>query len=431
MSSGEAKSGDLLSGRERSDGDAHPGKAQPTLGDLVAPLQPSTFVREHWAPARPFLSATNPELISKLRAVSGLESVEALLSRHRRDVWLFGRAKVPARSAQDFLRAGFNLYITNVESTVPEAKALFIEVAHALQVPPWQIHIEAFAGESGGVSSRHFDSDINFQILLDGTKEWTLEENRHIRNPLLPFQPQRTHDGGPQGFEEEAYAVKTPQPTSFDRERSQRLCATAGTILFLPRGYWHETRSLTRTWGVNVVINGLTWGTAFGLLVADALNQADSEFRAFCNSLSLDDSSAGADGTSPEARFEAAKRVAMEKLAGASLEDVLLSRMGRERYAWTSLARGREVVKRDGAWALLVPDASDEPVTLPTEEAGAAAKKLCAFQGPFSWRHARYSTPEVDGSLLCALLAELVRLGLLASRPRAGDSRGALGADEG
>src|SRR5207344_58729 len=90
----------------------------------------------------------------------------------------------------DLLPAGFNLYIRNVERSVPEAMALLMGVARDLGLPPGQVRLEAFAGSRGGISPRHYDGDANFQILLSGEKEWELEASSTIKNPLEPCVPQ-------------------------------------------------------------------------------------------------------------------------------------------------------------------------------------------------------------------------------------------------
>ena len=153
---------------------------------------------------------------------------------------------------------GSNLYLPEVGEAVPEVRDLLKDVGVDLGVAPWQIAVEAFAGREGGVSSRHYDHDTNFQILLDGEKEWRLEPNVHIENPLKPFHPGASEATPWDGFEEEAYATDPRLPTAFDPEKSERVRAARGTTLYVPRGHWHETRSLTDTWGINVVVKGVT-----------------------------------------------------------------------------------------------------------------------------------------------------------------------------
>ncbi len=121
---------------------------------------------------------------------------------------------------------------------------------------------------------------MTLQILLSGEKEWLVEENRNIRNPLASFHPIRDRRGEWIGMQEEAYADDTAMPRAF-AAGSQLVRAVAGTAMFLPRSVWHETRSLTDTWSVNIVIRSATRARALGRAMEIWLHR-DPAFRAYC-----------------------------------------------------------------------------------------------------------------------------------------------------
>jgi ribosomal protein L16 Arg81 hydroxylase len=244
-------------------------------GVLVAPLSWDEFIELHWDAERPFVSQPNPELVQRVLSIEALSSVQALLDSGDLEVHLFGpdafRGSVRGETALEFLARGYNLYIPLVGRHVPACQALLLDVAAELGLEPWQVEIEAFAGSRGGVSSRHYDHHVNFQLLLSGEKEWLVEPNQHIVNPLLGYHPTPDARGTWRGLFEEAYAVSERMPVQAAGERRERLHAGTGTVLFLPRGYWHEVRSLTPTWSVNLAIRGVSWAESLLAALGDVL----------------------------------------------------------------------------------------------------------------------------------------------------------------
>lgn len=401
------------------------GSVPPRLDDLVAPLSAADFVEGYWARGRAHLSRARPSLVERVKSIEALADVEALLARHRQDVRVFGprsfRSIVSPRAALGLLSAGFNLYITGVDETVPEARSLFAEVARDLGMAPWQLHVEAFAGRAGGVSSRHYDHDLNFQIMLDGEKEWSLEENRHIHNPLQSFHPAPGPSGEWSGHKEEAYAASpgTAMATAFDPDRCERLRAVAGTSLFLPRGCWHETRSITDTWSVNLVLRSVTWARAIGKALEIRLHR-QPEFRAYCGGVpgegralppTVRASQLDAFRTLQEAAITAIRDLTMDEAALS-----LLAFVGRT-YGWSPGAAAREVIRLegDGSWALSVAGLLGRPWPLRDAIAPVMAR-LCALREPFTWSHALALAGGLPAAELHELIVSLVEAGLLDER---------------
>ena len=392
--------------------------ARPRLADLVAPLSPDEFLTGPWASGRLHLARASAALVERLKRIEALVSVEALLARHSRDVRVFGpdssRQLVPPSAALELLTAGHNLYITEVEQTVPEAHALLTEVARDLYMAPWQLRVEAFAGRAGGLSSRHYDYDVNFQIMLDGVKDWRLEENRHIRNPLQSFHPRVDEWGAWSGLGEEAYAVDPVMPPTFDPERTVTLRAEAGTTVFLPRGWWHETRSLTDTWSINLVLRSTTWARAIARALEIALHRRP-ELRAYCGGIA----EAGAE-LPPALRahrlevFTAAREAAHHALDELTADEAILSLLGfvGHSYSWTGAAEGRQVIEWGGAFFVHAQGDLADPIRL-DRALIATAEKLCTLREPFTWNHARAIGHDVNAVDLSKLLSALVEAGLL------------------
>lgn len=84
-------------------------------------------------------------------------------------------------------------------------------------------------------------------------------------------------------FDEEAHASDPDIAMSFTNEMTE-VNATAGTVLFLPRGFWHEVTCRGVTWSGNLVIKGMTWAQAIGNAPVARLHRSP-ELRAYCDGL--------------------------------------------------------------------------------------------------------------------------------------------------
>ena len=388
------------------------------LTDFVAPLSATDFKARHWGAGVPWVSQPNPALVRAVKAIEGLGSIEELLKRLTTEVMLFVpkafRSSVPAKSALDFLNAGFNLYIPAVEVSLPGAKLPFFEVAKDLGLPPWQVSIEAFAGRAGGVSSRHYDHDINFQILLDGEKRWHLEPNAHITNPLEPFHPRRRADGTLGGFREPAHSTSVTMPTAFDPARVTTHRAEAGTVVFLPRGHWHEVDSLAPTWGVNLVLKGVTWARAMARALELRLNESP-DFRAYCDKVSYGEAGSPEEERDGEAHFERLRAASFEALQEMNRNEIVLAPL-ETIYRWTSAKSERAVVSEGGEPHLKFAQLEELVGIVP--EMVSCLRQLLEINEPFSWNDALSLGRTLGSTGLHNLLDDLIALGVLVVEPK-------------
>lgn len=367
----------------------NPGGSPLTLTDLVAPLSREGFLRDHWDPGHVFISEPNPRLVEILDAFDALKSPRALTSALAarpvvpNNVNVFGpnsfRSQVPATAAMDFCRAGFTLYMTGIEQVVPEAARLFSRVCAELGFVP-RVYMEAFAAHAGSVSSWHYDHDINFQILLSGEKEWLVAPNTHIRNPISAFHPSPGPGGAVRGFVEELYA-RDPDVPPTPLGGCQRLRAVAGSVVFLPRAYWHQVHATTDCFGVNLVIKGRTWAAAIAAALQYRL-EAYEEMRGYVAGLGM------AFTLAPiieamERQFPALKDTALRELHELTLEEVPLTEAN-TRLEWAPAAASRHLVERDGQWFLELPDMFEEPVEIDSELAPFVAQ-LVRLRCRFTW----------------------------------------------
>lgn len=397
------------------------------LQDLVAPLPVDRFVDEHWLPGIPHIGHVDASLIGALADIEGLAGPEALLDHRKRPVRVFGpqgeRREVPPGEALGWLHRGHTLYFDRLQRTVPAARDLLHGLATEMGFEPWQLALEAFAGVEGAVATRHYDHDVTVQVLLAGEKDWVLERNPSIEAPLESFHPPIGSPVGSDAEGEDPFAAFGEEVYADDPRFEQRVAAAehrtvrakAGSSVFVPRGWWHATRSLTDTWSVNLVFHSVTWARALGRALEIRLH-ADPRFRGSCGELNRP-------GRARTAAEEAHRSGTIDELrtaAHSALEDItvdevslaMLGFIGR-RFRWSPSVRRRELSRAGDGWALNIdrdPPRASDTVAVPGGLVE-AVEALCRLRSTFRWDHLPPLLAGGDAGELYVLLARLVRIG--------------------
>ena len=146
-------------------------------------------------------------------------------------------------------RAGQSIYIQNPECMVPSVE----DLARAFEVPRDSVTCTLHASQRGGGTPIHFDAAETFAIQLEGTKVWSVAENRSVRFPLNNWE-----FGAPL-----IPAIRDYVPDELRRSEvlaeSRSVIATAGTVLYLPRGYWHATETVQDSVSVHFHYRTISW----------------------------------------------------------------------------------------------------------------------------------------------------------------------------
>jgi collagen beta-1,O-galactosyltransferase len=188
---------------------------------------------------------------SRLELPAGLFDVRRMVRSPQVRMSVFGkngfRAGIASTDdALNFYEHGDTLYLVGLERAFPAVRELCDGIARDLRLDPAYVHVEGFASRAGSGSSMHYDFDVNFNVQLVGSKEWRVAANPVVENPLQSFvvrrgvTPMSPYDGAPLPSEMPADAA------------SYRL--DPGDVIFLPRGVWHETRVLTDSVAIALVI---------------------------------------------------------------------------------------------------------------------------------------------------------------------------------
>jgi hypothetical protein len=378
------------------------------LRDLFK-MAPTAFLERHWRPGVPVVARCSGGVLAAVTAFPALRNCRSLLAKRKKEVFLFGpkgfRAAIPPGAALPFLSQGYNLYIPGVQEDIPEAMELFAGVGSDLGMLPGQLGIEAFAGIAGGISSRHYDNDFNIQILLEGEKTWRMEHNDMLQNPLHSCHPQ----AGDERFSEEAHAGWRPLRLGFNRARTMRLSARAGTAMFVPRGIWHQALSRSSTWAISFQAKGVTQAQALAGALVDRLHRVPL-FRAYLDSLPFEGTGTGA-GEERRAAFARVKAAAAEALQDLTPEEAALSQT-EAIFQWSKRGPRPSLRRVQGALCLVTRGASPQALQFDSEVIPGLAA-LLRFRAPFRWGDAVAAAGDFKVVLMHNLLKSLVDAGVM------------------
>ena len=253
---------------------------QGLLDAWLAPTDVATF-REEFFGRRALFRAGAPERLDPVLALSSW-NVQEILACHTSPVvaWfqaLDGRhvtADVSPEVAQRLYQAGITLYIQRVPALAPITAA----IATALAVPATNIACTLFCNQPGARTRMHFDPVDTITLQVTGSKRWRLAPNLHASHPTVSYA---TLD--PQPMPELRLYAHDRLPTCRPDDMDEYVL-TPGAVLYVPRGFWHETESDEASIALHVHHHPVPWVDAV-LVTLRAKLLRDSAWRAGAHDL--------------------------------------------------------------------------------------------------------------------------------------------------
>lgn len=232
------------------------------FADFIAPLSLQQFFATHW-PSTPYMGPPGAPPEALLEAVPELNEPERILETFTHTVSLLRRngphARVPrGEDALPMYRAGFTCYMRHVERDFPGLKDLIADASDRLGLPRTAMSCEIFCSTGTSGVPMHSDFDVNFALLLSGSKRWRLSPNESIENQTAMCFAR----GRKQADERQLDYAHAPFPEHMPDD-AQEVTMEAGGLLFLPRGWWHETYSTGACMQLNLVVKGPHWARVF------------------------------------------------------------------------------------------------------------------------------------------------------------------------
>jgi len=247
------------------------------LASLIAPLDPLTFMAEFWGKKCFYtelaLGATK-DLPSLLAGCSTRELLsmtqDPVVVMHKTASGSYRGTKVAASSALDFFEAKASLYF-DLSRNIPEVASWIAALAESLGQRQSAVRVSVFVSPGGGATECHFDSNENFTIQLRGHKRWKMAPNSTVENPTDRF----TITGDMQA----SMALYWKKEMPINLELNEIADMTPGSMLYVPRGYWHTVEALEPSLSLNFCIRPESW-ISFFLPLLERRLLAEQEWRA-------------------------------------------------------------------------------------------------------------------------------------------------------
>ncbi|WP_203840922.1 cupin-like domain-containing protein [Winogradskya humida] len=206
-----------------------------------------------------------------VRDIPELASAETVLRSYRQTVSLLRKqgphaAVVGGESAIPALGAGFTCYLKHVQRDVPGLVDLLGDACDVLGLPAGSMTAEVFCSDGASGVAMHSDFDVNFAMLLSGSKRWLLAPNDSIVNQTSMCFPASRRQPDPK----QLHYADAPFPDRMP-DGAREVTVGAGGLIFLPRGWWHETYSSGPCLQLNLVVKGPHWTSVLTTALRDYL----------------------------------------------------------------------------------------------------------------------------------------------------------------
>lgn len=246
------------------------------LASLITPLDPLTFMTEFWGKkcfhGQVSLGATG-DLPNRLAGCSTQELLgmthDPVMVMHKTASGHYRGTRVPASAALDFYEAKASLYF-DLSRNIPEVASWIATLAESLGQRRSAVRVSMFVSPGGGATECHFDSNENFTVQLRGHKRWKMAPNSTVTNPMDRF----TITGDMQASM--ALYWKSEMPVNLELNEIADL--VPGSMLYVPRGYWHTVEALEPSVSLNFCIRPESW-ISFFLPLLERRLLAEKEWR--------------------------------------------------------------------------------------------------------------------------------------------------------
>lgn len=268
------------------------------LKELLYPISETDFLNSIWPEQALFIPATE----NKLKNIFELEQLQNLENLVNARV-LKVRACLPDfddeyssihLDPKDALKA-YDNNMTLVFDSMQKQSSLIAEtlknltsdlnlVFGSLENNLCQARSIAYATPAYCGTRLHFDANANFVIQIRGTKKWSL-----VKNNSVHFPTERFTTGSFEMSEALENQCHDQLLDSLPDEGVTEYLMTPGSVLFVPRGHWHETTTEEDSLSLNFTFSQPTWADVFSKSLHSVLLNSP-EWRKLPLGLKLSDS---------------------------------------------------------------------------------------------------------------------------------------------
>lgn len=150
---------------------------------------------------------------------------------------------------QDLYKMGLSLYLVDIAPFFPDLYPFLHSLEQALKLPHGCARATAWIAPKGQGAACHFDPDDVISIQLQGKKYFYVSKEKALDYPI-----DRQYAFGATPYDESYPQFSKGFPNS-DQVPFNKIKMKPGTILFMPRGYWHHTKANEDSFSINIAFS--------------------------------------------------------------------------------------------------------------------------------------------------------------------------------
>lgn len=226
---------------------------------MLSPHQSERFLQEYWS-QEVFIDSISSDDFDALRSELSQFDAISLIRSHTgpvASVWFedsngYAQAvdMTPAEAAK-FYDAGMTVFLPDIST--PTVERWRAELATTLSRPPRMFLCSLFLSKGGNVTGCHFDHIENFTVQLRGEKKWRMMKNLHAPLPTVNYS---TRTARPYSEELWLYSDKSLHA---DMGGVESRTLEPGSLLYIPRGTWHEVEAAADSISLLLGLASYTW----------------------------------------------------------------------------------------------------------------------------------------------------------------------------
>lgn len=241
------------------------------LADLLSPISTQEFFNSNW-PVEPLFIPSKPGKLQELFELPQLQDLEVLIAARNRKVRAclpdfddeYSSIHLEPSDALKAYRNNMTLVFDSMQSQDATIAASLKQIRQDLGLVTGgeendlcKARSIAYATPAGCGTRLHFDANANFVIQIQGTKTWRLAPNESVDFPTERFTTGSLEM--PAALENQCHAPLIDELP----EDSMTCVMKPGCVLYVPRGYWHETTTEEDSLSLNFTFSQPTWADVF------------------------------------------------------------------------------------------------------------------------------------------------------------------------
>lgn len=245
---------------------------RPVLQSLLGDLSIDTFLADSW-PDRLVLTHGPLERLAVFKEEEALRDPARLLQIGHRSVRVLYRAGDgrprqmvvdPPTALQMYQDLGCSLCITAGE--LPAVRPWVERLEGELGLPRGSTTFNVYVSPDGRGLSMHYDATRKIVVQIEGKKRWRVAPNAHVEAPTTSFSNEDLEP--PDGYDGRA----GPWPIAMPPD-AEELTLEPGSVLFLPRGWWHETEAGGASISVSITLAPPDWAQVITAAMIERLRR--------------------------------------------------------------------------------------------------------------------------------------------------------------